>query len=172
MNKLFSKFTKLTFMISHTFNGSISWTGNLGTGTSAYDQYGRNFDVNTPNKFPILGSAGSAFRGDDQRSNPEDLFMNALSSCHMLWYFHLCADRGIVVTDYSDNFHGTLEIGENGIGRMTQVILNPHVKINRASSVDNALEIAEQLHSEAHKFCFMANSVNTEIICQPQIEFS
>jgi organic hydroperoxide reductase OsmC/OhrA len=55
---------------------------------------------------------------------------------------------------------------------MTQVILNPHVKINRASSVDNALEIAEQLHAEAHKFCFIANSVNTEIVCQPQIEFS
>ncbi|MEY3965778.1 MAG: hypothetical protein RL263_947 [Bacteroidota bacterium] len=159
-------------MKTHSFKGSIIWTGNLGFGTCAYDQYGRNFEVNTPNKFPILGSADSAFRGDDERSNPEDFFMNALSSCHMLWYFHLCADRGIVVTEYSDNFEGTLEIGENGIGRMSQVILKPQVKIERNLSVDNALEIAEKLHAEAHKYCFMANSVNTEVLCHPQIEFT
>lgn len=156
-------------MKSHHFNGELQWTGNLGSGTSAYDQYGRNFEVVTPNKFPIQGSADAAFRGDNQRINPEDFFLNALSSCHMLWYFHLCADAGVVVTDYRDNYAGILEIGSDGIGRMTTVTLKPVVTINVDASVPNSTELALSLHHKAHEKCFMANSVTTKILCDARI---
>jgi organic hydroperoxide reductase OsmC/OhrA len=154
-------------MKSHHFNGAIEWTGNLGSGTSAYDQYGRNFEVLTPGKFPIKGSADPAFRGDAERINPEDFFLNALSSCHMLWYFHLCADAGVVVTDYRDEYSGVLEIGEGGIGRMTTVTLRPLATIDMENSVSNALELAIELHHKAHEKCFIANSVNTIVKCEP-----
>ena len=158
-------------MKTHTFKGSIVWTGNFGTGTSAYDQYGRDFEVNTEGKNLILGSADSAFRGNDQRINPEDFLMNALSSCHMLWYFHLCADNGIIVTDYKDSFSGVLTIDDSGLGKMTKVILNPVVKIDKSKSVEDSEKLAIELHHVAHQKCFIANSVNTEVECNPTIEF-
>lgn len=157
-------------MKSHQFKGSLEWSGNLGTGTSAYDQYGRNFEVNTPGKFPIHGSADPAFRGDAERINPEDFFLNALSSCHMLWYFHLCADAGVVVVAYRDEYEGMLEIGEGGIGRMTSVVLRPIVTIDAQASVVNATELAKQLHHKAHEKCFIANSVTTKVTCEPVVE--
>lgn len=156
-------------MKSHQFKGSLEWSGNLGTGTSAYDQYGRNFEVNTPGKFPIHGSADPAFRGDAERINPEDFFLNALSSCHMLWYFHLCADAGVVVVAYRDEYEGKLEIGEDGIGRMTSVVLRPIVTIDAQASVANATDLAKQLHHKAHEKCFIANSVTTEVACEPTV---
>lgn len=156
-------------MKSHQFKGSLEWSGNLGTGTSAYDQYGRNFKVNTPGKFPIHGSADPAFRGDAERINPEDFFLNALSSCHMLWYFHLCADAGVVVVAYRDEYEGKLEIGEGGIGRMTSVVLRPIVTIDAQASVANATDLAKQLHHKAHEKCFIANSVTTEVACEPTV---
>ena len=156
-------------MKSHQFNGSLEWSGNLGSGTSAYDQYGRNFEVNTPGKFPIQGSADPAFRGDAERINPEDFFLNALSSCHMLWYFHLCADAGVIVVDYRDEYAGVLEIGEGGVGRMTSVVLHPHVTIDAQASVANALDLAIELHPKAHEKCFIANSVTTAVSCEPTV---
>jgi organic hydroperoxide reductase OsmC/OhrA len=157
-------------MKSHQFKGSLEWSGNLGTGTSAYDQYGRNFEVTTPGKFPIHGSADPAFRGDAERINPEDFFMNALSSCHMLWYFHLCADAGVVVVAYRDEYEGMLEIGEGGIGLMTSVVLRPIVTIDAQASVANAADLAKQLHHKAHEKCFIANSVTTKVTCEPTVE--
>jgi organic hydroperoxide reductase OsmC/OhrA len=156
-------------MKTHHFSGALEWSGNLGTGTSAYDQYGRNFEVTTPGKFPIQGSADPAFRGDGQRINPEDFFLNALSSCHMLWYFHLCADAGVVVTTYRDDYSGELEISQGGVGRMTTVTLKPHVTLDVANSVENALELAISLHHKAHEKCFIANSVNTTVLCEPTV---
>lgn len=156
-------------MKSHQFKGSLEWSGNLGTGTSAYDQYGRNFEVNTLGKFPIHGSADPAFRGDAERINPEDFFLNALSSCHMLWYFHLCADAGVVVVAYRDEYEGMLEIGEGGIGRMTSVVLRPIVTIDAQASVANATDLAKRLHHKAHEKCFIANSVTTEVACEPTV---
>ena len=155
-------------MKTHKFSGRIEWTGNLGSGTSAYDQYGRNFEVVTEGKHPIMGSADPAFRGDAKRINPEDFFLNALSSCHMLWYFHLCADAGVVVVAYEDNYSGTLEMGE--VGRMSTVILRPKVTINKEKSVENAEALALDLHHKAHKKCFIANSVTTEIRCEATVE--
>jgi organic hydroperoxide reductase OsmC/OhrA len=157
-------------MKTHNFKGSLVWTGNLGSGTSAYDQYGRDFEVNTEGKHLIYGSADSAFRGNDQRINPEDFLMNALSSCHMLWYFHLCADNGIVVVDYTDNYTGVLSIDDEGLGRMSGVTLNPVVKIDKSKSIPDAQKRAIELHHAAHEKCFIANSVNTRVYCNPTVE--
>jgi organic hydroperoxide reductase OsmC/OhrA len=160
-------FENTTNMKTHHFTGALEWSGNLGTGTSAYDQYGRNFEVISPGKFPIQGSADPAFRGDAQRINPEDFFLNALSSCHMLWYFHLCADAGVVVTDYRDEYEGILEIAAGGLGRISSVTLRPKVTIDFEKSVENAQELAISLHHKAHEKCFIANSVNTTVNCEP-----
>lgn len=140
---------------THNYDARITWTGNRGEGTSGYTSYDRNFTIQVEGKPDLQGSSDSAFRGDSSRYNPEDLFLISLSSCHMLWYLHLCADAGIVVTDYRDNPDGTMTEAPGG-GRFTSVVLHPEVVITDASR----LEEAKQLHHEAHRQCFIANSCN------------
>ncbi len=83
----------------------------------------------------------------------------------MLWYLHLCADAGVVVVDYSDEATGTLTETENGNGKFVEVTINPRVTIKSESDVN----VATILHNEAHKFCFIANSMNFPVNFEPEI---
>lgn len=74
----------------------------------------------------------------------------------MLWYLHLCAINSIVVTDYEDEAKGVMAENPDGSGAFVEVTLNPHVTIDAHSDQDKAL----LLHEEAHRYCFIANSVN------------
>jgi len=139
----------------HNYQTTIRWTGNKGTGTDDYRNYDRSHTISIPDKVEILGSSDVAFRGDQTKHNPEDMLVASLSSCHMLWYLHLCADAGVVVVDYVDHATGVMEESDTG-GHFTEVTLNPVVTVTDASMIDKAI----QIHHEAHKRCFIANSVN------------
>ena len=89
--------------ISHHYALSIKWTGNKGTGTSSFTAYNRNHIVSIEDKPDLLCSSDPNFSGDKTMYNPEELLVASLSSCHMLWYLHLCSQAGVVVTDYIDN---------------------------------------------------------------------
>jgi organic hydroperoxide reductase OsmC/OhrA len=115
------------------------------------------------NKIEILGSSDPAFRGDKTKHNPEDLLLASISSCHMLWYLHLCAVAGIVVTDYIDNSTGIMVETANGGGRFTEVTLNPIVSITDISMTEKANE----LHKNANQLCFVANSLNFPVFHKP-----
>ena len=112
----------------HTYDVSVVWTGNRGPGTTAYDAYERDHDVTAPGRPPIRGSSDPAFRGDPERWNPEQLLVAALSQCHMLWYLHLAARSGVVVTAYEDDAHGVMVTDESGGGRFERVVLSPRVE--------------------------------------------
>jgi organic hydroperoxide reductase OsmC/OhrA len=149
----------------HAYAVRVDWTGNRGTGTSSYRAYARDHEISADGKQPIQGSSDSAFRGDPTRYNPEELLVSSVSSCHMLWYLHLCADSGVVVLDYSDHATGTMVETRDGSGSFDEVTLRPRVVIAATSSA----EIARQLHERAHLFCFIANSVRFTIRCEPEI---
>jgi organic hydroperoxide reductase OsmC/OhrA len=138
----------------HSYSVNVEWTGNTGKGTSDYRSYTRDYEITVPGKPPIYGSSDPKFRGNPVRYNPEELLVSALSTCHMLWYLHLCADAGIVVVSYEDRAEGIMEEPSDGAGRFVRVTLRPHVRI--AGSVEQA----EALHQRAHELCFIANSVN------------
>src|ERR1700720_511073 len=148
----------------HTYSVSLVWTGNTGKGTSDYRSYARDHEINAPGKPPIYGSADPKFRGDPARYNPEELLVSALSSCHMLWYLHLCADAGIVVVSYEDRAVGTLQESSGGDGRFVSVTLRPQVRVT------GSVEKAEALHQRAHELCYIANSVNFPVDHQPVTE--
>ena len=150
----------------HTYSTQVAWTGDQGSGTSRYDAYSRDHRVSVANKPDIAASSDPAFRGDPARHNPEELFVASISSCHMLWYLHLCATNGIVVTGYVDDAIGTMEESANGSGRFTDVLLRPHVTIGASGHI----ALAERLHDEAHHFCFIENSVNFPVRCEPATE--
>jgi organic hydroperoxide reductase OsmC/OhrA len=151
----------------HSYSVNVRWTGNSGTGTSGFRDYKRDHEISASGKPPIPASSDPGFRGDKERYNPEELLVASLSACHMLWYLHLCADAGIVVDEYHDDATGAMVETEDGGGRFTNITLRPVVKV--AGTVDRKL--ARQLHSRAHHLCFIANSVNFPVLCEPSLEF-
>jgi organic hydroperoxide reductase OsmC/OhrA len=75
----------------HTYAARLVWEGNSGEGTASYEGCGRSYRVLIEGKPELIGTADPAFRGDASRHNPEDLFLAAISACHMLTYLALCA---------------------------------------------------------------------------------
>ena len=98
---------------------------------------------------------------DPNGVDPEEAFVAAVSSCHMLWFLSLAAKEGFVVDRYSDNAVGFMEKNAQGKLAITRIVLRPKISFSgerKPSSGD-----VDALHHEAHDRCFIANSVRTEI---------
>ena len=93
--------------------------------------------------------------------DPEEAFVAALSSCHMLFFLHLAAGRKFVVDEYVDNAVGIMAKNEEGKMAMTRVTLRPNVSFS-GTSTPTSNEI-EKLHHRSHELCFIANSVKTKV---------
>jgi len=148
---------------SHQYNAHVRWSAG-GQGTTSYRSYSRNFTISSQGKADIAGSSDPAFRGDATRYNPEELLVASLSSCHMLWYLHLCSVNSIVVLDYLDDASGTMEEG-GGFGQFVKAELRPKITIVRGGDSGRALA----LHQEAHRLCFIARSVNFPVEVEAEI---
>lgn len=97
--------------------------------------------------------------------DPEEAFVAALASCHMLWFLSMAAKRGFIVDSYRDEAMGIL--GKNGEGKlaMTEVTLRPRVTFSGEKRPTAAQH--ESMHHEAHEQCFIASSVKTDVRCEP-----
>lgn len=120
---------------------------------------GKTHQIFIDEKEPLTISAAKTFKGDSTKHNPEDLLLSALSSCHMMSYFYVCAQNGIELIDYSDDAIGILELKPDGSGAFSSVELHPVVTVSKKEMIDKALE----LHKDANKLCFIANSCNFPI---------
>jgi len=143
-------------MKTHNYQVKTEWTGNLGQGTSGYKNYDRSHILKVKGKAVIEASSDPSFRGDPTRHNPEELFLSSLSSCHMLWFLHLCSMEEVIVLDYIDQAEGIMIEENNGKGKFTEVTLNPMITIKEermASKLDS-------IHQKANQMCFIANSCN------------
>lgn len=102
---------------------------------------------------------------DEQAVDPEEAFIAALSSCHMLWFLSIVAEAGFVVEHYHDQAVG--KMGKNSTGKiaMTKVTLRPNIIWAEPAP---STEQIEQFHHQAHEQCFIANSVLTQISIEPQ----
>lgn len=147
----------------HHYPITMKWTGNTGNGTRDYRGYERAHEYSVPGKPVIPGSSDPAFRGDRARYNPEELLVMSLSSCHMLWFLHLAAVEGVVVTAYADEATGTMVESADSGGHFVEVVLRPRVTFER----EGDRQQAAALHSRAHHLCFIANSVNFPVRCEP-----
>ncbi|GGF25405.1 OsmC family protein [Subtercola lobariae] len=147
----------------HHYFVSVEWQGNRGTGTSGYRDYSRAGVIRAEGKVELPSSADRTFHGDRDRWNPEELLLAALAECHMLSYLHVAVQHGLVVTAYEDSAVGTMEqVGQGG--HFTSVTLRPVVTVAEASQA----ELADSLHHEASELCFIAQSVNFEVLHEPR----
>lgn len=147
----------------HNFSVNVVWTGAGSDGTASYTSYGRDHEVSIEGKPTLLGSADPAFRGDASRYSPEDLFVAALSQCHMLWALHMAARAGVVVVGYTDRATGTMRVESAGAGQFTEVTLHPQLTVD--GDVDE--DAVAQIHADAHAHCFIARSVNFPVRLAP-----
>ncbi|MEN9988527.1 MAG: hypothetical protein RLZZ585_1566 [Bacteroidota bacterium] len=151
----------------HTYELTTVWTGNNGDGNKNVRTYDRSHTVSIKGKPDLYLTTDNAAVGDQSKLNPEDLLVSAISSCHMLSYLYLCSLDGIIVTAYTDNAIGIMIENANSGGSFKEVKLNPQVHVATESMVAKAME----LHHKAHEICYIANSVNFEVMCEPKIFF-
>jgi organic hydroperoxide reductase OsmC/OhrA len=107
---------------------------------------------------------------DPSAVDPEEAFVAALASCHMLWFLSIAAKNGFGVETYRDNAVGTLAPGSGGKLCMTTVTLRPHVVFSAEKAPTP--ELVRDMHSEAHRECFIANSVTTRMTTNPTFEIA
>ncbi|MDE1950392.1 MAG: OsmC family protein [Burkholderiales bacterium] len=112
----------------------------------------------SPSVVPLPYSSAAAV-------DPEEMFVASLSSCHMLWFLSLAAAQKFCVERYEDDALGTMARNAEGRMAMDLVVLRPRVVFSGAKRPDEAAVRA--LHHRAHDECFIANSVKTEVRCDP-----
>ena len=147
------------------YNLQSTWEGNTGLGTKFYRKYGRNFIVHIDGGKCIHGSADPKFLGSEDRLNPEELLLSAVSGCHMMTYLALASQNKVIVTDYQDNANAVLQLYQEGGGRFTEINLEPVIVITD----ENRMDVAYELHTKAHEYCFIASSLNVKVNIQPKI---
>src|SRR6476620_7880188 len=152
------------------YSATIAW--NRGAAAFVDKRYSRahvwQFDggavvrgSSSPSSVPIPYS-------DPAAVDPEEAFVAALSSCHMLWFLSIAAKNGLCVESYRDEAVGTLGAGADGRLRMTSVALRPHVVF--VGDPPPSSDLVRAMHEEAHHECFIANSVTAELTTNPTFE--
>ena len=154
-------------MKNHQYKTKVIWTGNTGESTKNYRSYQRSYTISVDGKAEISGSSDPAFLGNPELHNPEDLLLASVSSCHLLWYLHLCSVNKILVLEYEDLAEGTMIESENGSGKFSEIILKPNIVVAEKEMIEKAVE----LHEKANEYCFIANSLNFEVKHQPKITY-
>ncbi len=148
------------------FISHLEWTGADKGPTADPARFSRDLVVSVDGLTLPMSSA-PGFRGDPSRANPEQLFVAALSACQALTYLFLAAKNGIRVAGYTDDAEGRLGIVD-GRMRMARITLRPRILLEPGSDETRALELA----AEAHRNCFIGNSVSTPVEVAPQLSFT
>ena len=148
-------------MSEHKAN--VKWDRN-GSNFS-YKNYSRDNRWRFDNGIEVLGSATRALWVIHNVSIPKSAFVAALSSCHMLTFLALASNKGFVVDGYEDNAIGFLEKNANGRLAMTRVDLHPEIAFSGVTQPTQA--DLDSLHDKAHRECFIANSVTTQVKVVP-----
>lgn len=150
----------------HQFTSEITWNDPEGSGTSQGARYSRQYTIRVEGKPEITATAAEGFGGDPTLPNPEDLFLSAISACHMLTYLAIAAKSGVKVLGYRDVVTGTLTVGGPEGSRFEEIVLHPEVVI----TADSNQALALKIHDSAHRHCFIANSTSTPVQYAPTIK--
>jgi len=137
----------------------IAWR--RGSDDFSYDAYSRDHTWSFPSGDVVNASAAPAYLGTENRVDPQEAFVAALSSCHMLTFLAIAARKRLVVDRYSDHAVGFMEKNDNGKLAVTRVILRPDIRFS-GERIPTDEQIAK-MHHLAHQECFIANSVTTQI---------
>jgi len=154
----------------HQYHVTCAWQGSTGIG---YDRYDRAHTATAPpGADPLALSADAAFRGDLARWNPEQLFVLAASSCQLLSFLAVAARARLDVVAYDDDARGEMPEDDLPV-RVTRIVLRPGIVVRTgdryAGRADRLVERVHHCCEVAHRECYVANSVTTEIVVEPDV---
>lgn len=154
----------------HSYTAHVLW--NRGDQVFVDSLYSRRYLITFDGGVTIPGSPSPHVvrepLSDPAAVDPEETFVASLSGCHMLWFLSLAAERGYRVDTYSDNPEGVIERNAQRKLAISSVTLRPVVIFSGDAVPDENEFLA--LHEEAHGECFIANSVKTQIRCEPVLQ--
>ncbi|KQT62907.1 MULTISPECIES: OsmC family protein [unclassified Aureimonas] len=137
----------------------IQWTAS--DHPSQPGTYSRDHTATISPEVTIPVSAAAAFLGNDTLADPEQLLVNALASCHMLYFLAVCEGSGFKIESYEDEAVGHVEKSADGSQWVSAITISPKVTFGGSKTPDHAA--LERLHHRAHKGCFIANSIKSNV---------
>ena len=146
----------------HRYTASFAWHGSTAPGYDAYDRRHRASAPPAPETLEL--SSDPAFRGDPKLLNPEQLLVMAAASCQLLSFLAVAARARIDVVDYRDDADGEMPEDDRPL-RITRITLRPRITIR--GTVDEPC--VQHLVEVAHRECFIANSLNTDVVIEPEV---
>jgi organic hydroperoxide reductase OsmC/OhrA len=134
-------------------------------GPFEYESFDRTHRWSFPGGGELQASSAAEYHGSAELPNPEQALAVALSSCHMLTFLALAARKRLVVESYRDEASAWLGKDADGRLAVTRVVLRPQIAF---SGEPPSPETLARLHEQAHKHCFIANSVRSEVVVEPR----
>jgi organic hydroperoxide reductase OsmC/OhrA len=150
-------------MSDHRYQARVSWTGSTGAGWESYDR--AHTALAPPAEQEIRLTTGEA-KGDPAVLNPEQLLVMAASSCQLLWFLHLAAKARLDVLAYDDDAVALMPESVEPL-RITEITLRPRIVIAGEASEERVLKLV----STAHDYCYIANSLKSDMRIEAAIEF-
>jgi organic hydroperoxide reductase OsmC/OhrA len=151
-------------MDAHRYEARLRWTGSTGLG---WDHYDRAHTATAPPAEQEVRLTTGESHGDPAVLNPEQLVVMAASSCQMLFFLHLASKARIDVVEYEDDASGVMPQDDEPV-RLTRITLRPRIVIAGEASEERVMKLVEQ----AHGYCYIANSLNGEVVLEPRVEFA
>jgi organic hydroperoxide reductase OsmC/OhrA len=148
---------------THTYRATLSWEGSTAAGYDAFDRAHRV--AVPPAAAPLDLSGDPAFKGDPDRANPEQLLLAAASSCQLLSFLAESARAGVDVLAYEDDAEAFMPEDQSPV-RIAKIVLRPQILVG----VDADLEEVRRLVAQAHDTCYVANTLNAEIVLEPAVD--
>jgi len=147
----------------HRYTASCHWAGTTSLG---YERYDRTHSAAArPAELAPRLSSDPAFRGDPALLNPEQLVVMAAASCQLLSFLALAARARLNVVMYDDDAEGVMDDADEP-ARIQRIVLHPEIWVEPGTSEDRVLGLVEQ----AHSLCYVANSLNSEIVLEPSVK--
>ena len=150
-----------------TYTAEVLWLRNEGDFLG--DHYSRRHLLRFDGGLEVPGSSSPHVvplpMSDESALDPEEAFVASLSSCHMLWFLAIAAKRKFCVDRYFDAASGTME--KNAVGKMAMTVVTLRPDVTFSGERLPTREDLDQLHHRAHESCFIANSVKTDVRCEP-----
>ena len=147
----------------HSYRTTVAWTGSTGAG---YDHYDRRHEIALPPSAEALTvSADFAFRGNPELTNPEQLLLAAASSCQLLSFLAVAARARVDVLSYTDQAEALMPEDDLPV-RITRITLRPHIVVADGTDIAKVTRLVDLAHRE----CYIANTVSSEMLLEPVIE--
>jgi organic hydroperoxide reductase OsmC/OhrA len=148
----------------HRYTSRCHWRGDTGLG---WDHYDRTHSAQAPPAKQVLEVTTGEALGDPSQLNPEQLVVMAASSCQLLWFLHVAAKAHLEVLEYEDEAEGEMPEDDPPV-RLTRIVLRPRIVLRAGPTEERVCRLVEL----AHEHCYIANSLTTEVVIEPTVEFA